>query len=42
MERATDQSLFDTLPFTLSEEYETKQKEYLQRLDKVMKWEEED
>jgi hypothetical protein len=26
---------------TLSEEYETKQKEYLQRLDKVMKWEEE-
>jgi hypothetical protein len=26
---------------TLSEEYETKQKEYLHRLDKVMKWEEE-
>jgi hypothetical protein len=26
---------------TLSEEYETKQKEYLQRLDRVMKWEEE-
>jgi hypothetical protein len=25
---------------TLSEEYETKQKEYLHRLDKVMKWEE--
>jgi hypothetical protein len=24
---------------TLSEEYETKQKEYLHRLDRVMKWE---
>lgn len=35
MHRAIDAKLR-----TLSEDYETKQKEYLKRLDQVMKWEE--